>query len=1316
MEYNQTDEEAAAVVPDGSQSGKRKREANDEVSEINKPVLPSVSDDFDDLRLPEVGATDATTDVVVDNTEGNDVMDWLAHDDSNKEDDCESTTGDIHKNPNDEGENTTKGETESKKKKKNKNPNMRRQIRKLKADEALGEATQEAIQQEKDRQARRAQLASGQDESNIVVIELSSDSEDDKANSQATDSQTTEVKRTTASNQDCIIILDSDDDQPKAQHKQVIPSDEAKRARKRRRRKKGPIFRVGQTTVFTDDSANVPDDQGRVLINVLRGKDEDPVYLAPHLASVVKPHQIGGIKFLYENIVESDAEFKGSPGFGCILAHSMGLGKTIQVVSFLHTVLTRYPEENALVIVPVNTITNWAVEFEKWLGKSQKLPIFTFSDQVKSFQDRCRLLAQWHKERGVLIMGYEMFRILTVPSSKSQEKEIRRLQGGDGLLRQESADAFQSMEQFNNHVLCDPGPKIVVCDEGHRIKNKDASISKALKSIKSKRRVVLTGYPLQNNLEEYWCMVDFVRPQYLGSLGDFNNRFANPISNGRCVDSRPQDVKLMRERSFVLHNILEGFVQRRDESVLTAVLPYKYEFVIPVTMTSFQEYLYTEFLTYRNEKGLHSSLFKAYSTLCKIWNHPDLLYKDVVAARTKALRKYMIYTPESVHAPMKDSRCQSDCHNYQNGWADQLFGPTYKTGNVRNGAKVIIALKILSATLMQGEKILIFTQSLETLDLLEMILQSKSEFRFKQGVNYFRLDGSTPSTQRQFLIDRFNSKNNKDCHVFLLSTKAGGLGINLTAATRVILMDTSWNPCHDGQAVCRVYRYGQTKNVFVYRLVSSGTMERKIYDRQVYKTALASHVVEQDETERHFSATELATLFEYSKPETKDAVADPIGGIDPAMTAVCMECAEYLSQTPFQHSSLFEQSTEGADFTQEEKEKVLRAFRMLEFETANQTNVSAASIRYNPSRSKPYQPPDVQPFGKWFPVCNNGKRYWYHKDTREVAWEPPGYPQGRNHGIALPDQGAGSKNVQSKSDSQTSGSNLQGQPNETPSQERQTAPTVQLTEQPAQGYESGPQLMSQDQNQSQTQEQPGQYQQGAQLLSYQEGQNHSQSHQPSEQAYPQRAQLLSYQGQSQPQLQQQPTAQGYQQGVQLVSHQRLHQQPAPVVQGYQQGGQLVSHQGQNQLHAQVQGYPQGAIVQQSPQVFDLSLDTLVDSVAANNPIGTQRNTQLAYNTGNATGNALPSLTSPGFDTGKISSNPLPSLATNGSYGAHGGWAVAPNQEISATNPALQPYHTYQPNAPSMMGTNGEVMRDLNPQPTTQQALQEQRQQGQELLF
>lgn len=167
-------------------------------------------------------------------------------------------------------------------------------------------------------------------------------------------------------------------------------------------------------------------------------------------------------------------------------------------------------------------------------------------------------------------------------------------------------------------ALVKPGPDLVICDEGHRIKNSHATTSQSLKEIESRRRVVLTGYPLQNNLLEYWCMVDFVRPNYLGTKTEFSNMFERPIQNGQCIDSTPQDIRLMRHRAHVLHSLLEGFVQRRSHSVLEKTLPQKEEYVLLVRMTPLQRLLYDRFMNEVVRKKAVPNPLKAFAVCCKV--------------------------------------------------------------------------------------------------------------------------------------------------------------------------------------------------------------------------------------------------------------------------------------------------------------------------------------------------------------------------------------------------------------------------------------------------------------------------------------------------------------------------------------------------------------------------------------------------------------------------------------------------------------------------------------------------------------------------
>merc|ERR1719495_1039253 len=360
--------------------------------------------------------------------------------------------------------------------------------------------------------------------------------------------------------------------------------------------------------LHVNDALNVPNAKGNVLVNVGHPDSDRDALPAPQLAAMAKPHQIGGIRFLYDNIIESEERFRGSQGFGCILAHSMGLGKTFQVVAFVDIFLACTGGRKVLCIVPINTIQNWLSEFNYWLPaegertaladglssssiKCRQFPIHLLNDSLKSLQQRAAVIEAWQKQGGVLLMGYELYRQLA--NRKARKRKVNR--AGESSDADEENRNLRILSEVQT-ALVSPGPDLVICDEGHRIKNSHASISQALKLIKTKRRIVLTGYPLQNNLLEYWCMVDWVRPNFLGNRTEFSNMFERPIQDGRCVDSTSKDVRLMKHRAHVLHQQLKGFVQRRGHTVLRQSLPQKTEHVLFVRMTDTQRTLYRRFM------------------------------------------------------------------------------------------------------------------------------------------------------------------------------------------------------------------------------------------------------------------------------------------------------------------------------------------------------------------------------------------------------------------------------------------------------------------------------------------------------------------------------------------------------------------------------------------------------------------------------------------------------------------------------------------------------------------------------------------------
>ncbi|KAJ6360032.1 hypothetical protein OIU77_004108 [Salix suchowensis] len=210
-------------------------------------------------------------------------------------------------------------------------------------------------------------------------------------------------------------------------------------------------------------------------------------------------------------------------------------------------------------------------------------------------------------------------------------------------------------------------------------------------------------------------------------------------------------------------------------------------------------------------------------------------------------------------------------------WNDLLNENNYK--EVDYSGKMVLLLDILVMSSGVGDKTLVFTQSIPTLDLIELYLSrlprlGKMGKFWRKGKDWYRLDGRTESSERQRLVERFNDPKNKRVKCTLISTRAGSLGINLYAANRVVIVDGSWNPTYDLQAIYRAWRYGQTKPVFAYRLMAHGTMEEKIYKRQVTKEGLAARVVDRQQVYRTISREEMLHLFEFGDDENSDTLID----------------------------------------------------------------------------------------------------------------------------------------------------------------------------------------------------------------------------------------------------------------------------------------------------------------------------------------------------------------------------------------------------------------------------------------------------------
>uniref|UniRef100_A0A8C3VR11 Transcriptional regulator ATRX n=1 Tax=Catagonus wagneri TaxID=51154 RepID=A0A8C3VR11_9CETA len=657
----------------------------------------------------------------------------------------------------------------------------------------------------------------------------------------------------------------------------------------------------------------------------------------------LKPHQVDGVQFMWDCCCESVKKTKKSPGSGCILAHCMGLGKTLQVVSFLHTVLLcdKLDFSTALVVCPLNTALNWMNEFEKWqegLKDDEKLEVSELAT-VKRPQERSYMLQRWQEDGGVMIIGYEMYRNL------AQGRNVKS----------------RKLKEIFNKALVDPGPDFVVCDEGHILKNEASAVSKAMNSIRSRRRIILTGTPLQNNLIEYHCMVNFIKENLLGSIKEFRNRFINPIQNGQCADSTMVDVRVMKKRAHILYEMLAGCVQRKDYTALTKFLPPKHEYVLAVRMTPIQCKLYQYYLDHLTGVGNSSEggrgkagakLFQDFQMLSRIWTHPWCLQLDYISKENKgyfdedSMDEFIASDSDETSMSLssddytkkkktKGKKGKKDSSSSGSGsdndvevikvWNSRSRGGgegnVDETGNnpsvslkleeskaassnpsspapdwykdfvtdadaevLEHSGKMVLLFEILRMAEEIGDKVLVFSQSLISLDLIEDFLELasrektedkdkpliyKGEGKWLRNIDYYRLDGSTTAQSRKKWAEEFNDETNVRGRLFIISTKAGSLGINLVAANRVIIFDASWNPSYDIQSIFRVYRFGQTKPVYVYRFLAQGTMEDKIYDRQVTKQSLSFRVVDQQQVERHFTMNELTELYTF-EPDLLD--------------------------------------------------------------------------------------------------------------------------------------------------------------------------------------------------------------------------------------------------------------------------------------------------------------------------------------------------------------------------------------------------------------------------------------------------------------
>ncbi|XP_066138555.1 transcriptional regulator ATRX-like isoform X2 [Euwallacea fornicatus] len=577
--------------------------------------------------------------------------------------------------------------------------------------------------------------------------------------------------------------------------------------------------------------------------------EDTQIRVHPKITRKLKPHQREGVQFMWDSCYESVKQLKENKysGSGGILAHCMGLGKTLQALALIQAVFNNpiTKTKHVLVVCPLSTVSNWKNEY-KLAYKGIKDPGVKFHSIEVTSQAQLRFdtVNKWRDQSGMLVMGYECFGLLV-----NEQK----------LIKWEKNCNFRKEDILK--ALVDPGPDLVICDEGHLLRNQQSQRTLALSKIKTKRRIILTGTPLQNNLLEYYYMVNFVKPCLLGTEKEYKTNFVNPIHNGQYEDSTADDIMFMKKRTHVLHKILISTVQRVEDTELKRYLPKLVDQAVFIKLSDLQVQLYNTYLDSTNsqlpvytKKGqiCRSSFLADVQMLQYICLHPNVLCTAEQKARAKATVKEQDVIDDNLVDELEESQFA------RFGRVKDLLS-SKKTNELSMGTKLEVAVSIVRESETCGDKVLIFSQSHAEMDNLEYFLQKNLNYKNKR--DYYRMDGTVSPALRSHMCSKFNDPKNKSIKVFIMSKKVGGLGLNLTAANRVIIMNVSWNPSYDTQSVFRAFRFGQDKAVFVYRLIAIDTMEEKMYQRVVTKLAIAHRVVDKHQITRHYSSADIQEFY-----------------------------------------------------------------------------------------------------------------------------------------------------------------------------------------------------------------------------------------------------------------------------------------------------------------------------------------------------------------------------------------------------------------------------------------------------------------------
>ncbi|KAI9824382.1 MAG: hypothetical protein M1832_001917 [Thelocarpon impressellum] len=567
---------------------------------------------------------------------------------------------------------------------------------------------------------------------------------------------------------------------------------------------------------------------------------------------IMRGYQLEGLewlKSLYEN------------GLNGILADEMGLGKTVQTISFLAFLRSKRSFGPFLIAAPLSTLSNWVEEFARW---TPDIPV-------------------------VLYHGLK------------QEREVIRQSQLSGRKDEKFPVVCTSYEicmNDRNH-LANMGWKFIIIDEGHRLKNFNCRLIRELKSYDSANRLLITGTPLQNNLSELWSLLNFLMPEIFDQLESFESWF--DFSALKEKDGHKQILVGERKNHVIssLHAILKPFLLRRVKADVETSLPKKREYMLYAPLTTTQKELYRQILEGNSRaylqdkvvermtasgtctpKGSRSASLKRKAesgtstpnksakssrastpasggrslrgTRRKDYSEPkdsdsfvakeehhdsEELDEDeqeaLERAKTVALAKKEIANKKLQNPVMQLRLACNSPHNFYWPWEND---ETPDDSLITESGKMMLMNRLVPALFERGHKVLVFSQFKTQLDIIE------DWATLINGWKVCRIDGQVKQDDRRTQIKSFNT--DPEFNLFLLSTRAGGQGINLAAADTVILFDSDWNPQQDLQAQDRAHRIGQTRPVIVYRLATKGTVEQTLLEKADGKRRLEKLVIQ----------------------------------------------------------------------------------------------------------------------------------------------------------------------------------------------------------------------------------------------------------------------------------------------------------------------------------------------------------------------------------------------------------------------------------------------------------------------------------------